>query len=247
MQAKNAHGIHSPFVFEFINEVLNDKRTFYQLEEVEKIRHKMYQDSTVLQVEDFGAGSHLQNKKERTVCDIARTAGRNKKFGELLFKMVLHYKPHHIVELGTSMGLGTMYLALANSGSEVHTIEGGTEIAMQAGKHFEAMGLQNIKQYIGNFDEILVDVLKEVGVVDLLFVDGNHRKQPTLNYFEWAKPFLHSNSIVIFDDIHWSEEMHDAWEQIKKDEFVKFSIDLFFFGIVFFREDFKEKQDFILK
>lgn len=246
-KAKSAHGVHSPFVFQFINEVLKDTRHYYFFEEIQKLRNEMYADKTLLNIEDFGAGSHLNNFKQRAVNDIARTAGRNEKLGKLLFRMVNQYKPQCILELGTSMGLGTSYLATANTMAQVHTIEGGKEIAAQAKKHFAKLGIQNIIQHVGNFDEVLIPILQQLASIDLLFVDGNHRKIPTLNYFENAKPFLHQHSIVIFDDIHWSAEMHEAWQIIKNDEKVSLSIDLFYFGIVFFQSDFKEKQHFVLK
>ncbi len=247
LHAKGPHGIHSPFVFQFINEVLNDKRDYYFFEEIKMLRQEMYQNSKLLKVQDFGAGSHIQNTKERKVCDIAKTAGRNEKFGKLLFRMVNHFKPQTIVELGTSMGLATLYLAGTNPQNEVYTIEGSPEIAAQAHLHFEKLELKNIHQIVGNFDDILKETLQEIGNVDLYFIDGNHRKQATIDYFEIAKPHLNENSIVIFDDIHWSQGMDQAWQHIKQDSFVTLSIDLFFVGIVFLKKDFKEKQDFILR
>jgi predicted O-methyltransferase YrrM len=246
LKAKNAHGVHSPFVFEFVNEVLKDHRHFYAFDEIKRLREEMYHNQTLLNVEDFGAGSHKQNLKQRKVCDIASTAGRNEKFGKLLFKIVNNYKPRQIVELGTSMGLGTAYIALAHQEAQVNTIEGSREIAAQAAKHFAQLKLHNIVQHTGNFDAVLTDILKGIGQVDLLFVDGNHRMKPTLQYFNEAKPFLHPQSIVIFDDIHWSEEMHAAWQIIKDDPMVTLSLDLFYFGIVFFQKEFKVKQNFVL-
>lgn len=247
LKAKNAHGVHSPFVFEFINDVLKDKRHYYAFDEIKKLRAEMYANQTLLNVEDFGAGSHKQNFKQRKVCDIARTAGRNEKFGQLLFRIIQKYKPLQIVELGTSMGLGTAYIALANQEAQVSSIEGSHEIAEQAAKHFAQLNIHNIAQHTGNFDVVLTDILKGIGQVDLLFVDGNHRMKPTLQYFNEAKPFLHPQSIVIFDDIHWSEEMHAAWQIIKDDPMVTLSLDLFYFGIVFFQKEFKVKQDFVLR
>ena len=246
-KARSAHGVHSPFVFQFINEVLKDERHFYFFDEIKKLRNEMYADKTLLNFEDFGSGSHLNYLKQRAVNDIAKTAGRNEEFGKLLFRIVNKYKPQCILELGTSMGLGTAYLATADTESQVHTIEGSKEIAAQAKKHFAKLGIANITQHVGNFDEVLSPILQQLQRIDLLFVDGNHRRIPTLTYFENAKPFLHQNSIVIFDDIHWSEEMHEAWHMIKADPMVTLSIDLFYFGIVFFQSDFKEKQHFVLR
>ncbi len=245
--ARTAHGVHSPFVFAFINDVLKDKRHFYAFDEIKALRNQMLADKTLLKIDDFGAGSHKQNQLQRKVCDIAATAGRNEKFGKLLFRIVDHYKPRQILELGTSMGLGTAYLALANREATVTSIEGSVDIATQAAKHFQLLQADNIRQLTGNFDEVLQKILEDLPQLDLFFVDGNHRKEPTLRYFKQALPFLHEQSIVIFDDIHWSRGMHEAWTEICADERVRLSIDLFYFGIVFFQTSFKVKQHFVLR
>ena len=247
LRAHTAHGIHSPFVFAFINEVLKDKRHFYAFDEIKKLRQQMLSDETLLTIDDFGAGSHKQNHLQRKVKDIAATAGRTDKLGRLLFRIVHRFQPRQMVELGTSMGLGSAYLAMAAPDAQLTTIEGSPEVAAQAAKHFAQLSVKNIRQQTGNFDLVLQDVFRVLGSVDLLFVDGNHRKEPTLQYFAEALPYLHENSIVIFDDIHWSKGMHEAWQQIKANEQVTLSIDLFYFGIVFFQKAFREKQDFVLR
>ncbi len=100
----------------------------------------------------------------------------------------------------------------------------------------------------GNFDKTLPLILSDAGglankEIDLAFIDGNHRLMPTLHYFDLIKPRISMDGLIIFDDIHWSREMEMAWNKIKADPKVTLSIDLFFLGIVFFREAFKVKQD----
>lgn len=247
LKASSAHGIHSPFVFDFIQTVLKDQRHFYAFDDIREIRNILYEDTTILNIEDFGAGSLHGSFKQRMVKDIAKNAGRNEKFGKLLFRIVDKYQVVNILELGTSLGLGSSYLAKAALNGQLVTIEGSREISSYANNTFNNLQLNNIQQYTGNFDTMLQDVLKQHPSFDLIFVDGNHREEATLNYFNQFFPFIHENTILIFDDIHWSEGMNNAWEQIRKDERVLLSIDLFFFGIVFFRKEFKEKQHFILK
>lgn len=244
--ASSAHGIHSPFVFDFIKTVLEDDRHFYAFDEIGDLRKKLYADNTVLQVEDFGAGSLLSNFKQRVVKDIAKTAGRNEKFGKLLFRIVDKYQFSTIIELGTSLGIGTSYLAKANASAQITTLEGSKEIAATAGKNFNWMQLKNIVQVVGNFDNTFADVLQTSKQFDLLFIDGNHRKEPTINYFNQALAHIHDDSMIIFDDIHWSEGMREAWDTIRTHESVLLSIDLFYFGIVLFKKEFKVKQHFIL-
>ena len=247
LKAKSAHGIHSPFVYHFISTILEDKRHFYAFDDIKQIRADLYKDTNVLNVEDFGAGSLHGGSIQRRVKDIAKNAGRNEKFGKLLFRMVDTYQCKHILELGTSLGLATSYLASAAKNGQVITIEGSREIADYAGKTFLALSLTNIRQEVGNFDTLLSPLLQSAPPFDLIFIDGNHRQEATLHYFNQIMSSIKEDTILIFDDIHWSQGMHKAWETIRTDKRVRLSIDLFFFGVVFFRKEFKEKQHFILK
>ncbi|MBP6456198.1 MAG: class I SAM-dependent methyltransferase [Chitinophagaceae bacterium] len=247
LKAKSAHGIHSPFVFDFITNLLQDKRTFYAFDTIENYRQELYKNDTELNIEDFGAGSLKSNFKKRKISDIAKTAGRNRKMGELLFRMVNYFDCKNSLELGTSLGIGSHYLALANTNSKVVTIEGSKEIFETSKANFEKNNLKNIEQVLGNFDLVLDEVLEKNSAFDLIFIDGNHREEPTINYFKKCLSKINDNTILIFDDIHWSKGMQNAWESIKKDKAVTLSLDLFYFGIVFFRKEFKEKQHFVLK
>lgn len=247
MKAMSAHGVHSPFVYDLIHSVLEDRRHFYAFDEIAQLRQTLYQDQSLLNIEDFGAGSHSQNTKQRIVCDIARTAGRTDKFGRLLFRLVQHYGCKHILELGTSVGLGTSYLGIANREAHLTTIEGSPEIAARATKSFRQLKLDHIQQVVGNFDRVFEDVLKSSPPIDLLFIDGNHRQEPTVRYFQQALNHMTPDGMMIFDDIHWSPGMQAAWDEIKAHPSVTLSVDLFFIGIVWFRKEIKVKQDFVLK
>lgn len=241
------HGIHSPFVFDFVTNVLNDKRSFYCYKTIEYIREELKQNETVLAIEDFGAGSHTKQYHQRKVSSIASSALKPAKFSQLLFRMVDHYQPNTILELGTSLGITTSYLACAKNDARVITMEGSPAIASVAKQNFARLQLQNVELVTGNFDDTLPDVLATVSSPDFVFIDGNHRKQPTLNYFNQLLPKTNEHSVLIFDDIHWSKEMEEAWHLIKENERVSLSIDLFFIGIVFFRKENKEKQHFVIR
>ena len=241
------HGIHSPFVFDFIKKVLNDKETYPTYSRVEELREKLLLDNTVLNVEDFGAGSSVSKSNQRTIASIAKNAAKPKKFGQLLFRMVQFYKPEQILELGTSLGITTSYLASGNPNADVFTLEGSKEIAETATKNFQLLGLNNIGVITGNFDETLEPAIKQLSTIDFTFIDGNHRYKPTINYFNQILRKRHNNSVLIFDDIHWSKEMEQAWEEIKLHPAVTCTIDLFFIGLVFFRSEIKEKQHFKIR
>jgi len=241
------HGTHSPFVYNFITKVLNDAQSYPAYENVELLRKQLFKNKTLLQIQDFGAGSVVNNEKNRSVKSIAKTALKPKKYGQLLHRIAAHYQPKNIIELGTSLGITTCYLAKANNKSNVHTLEGSTMVAKTARENFEGQNIFNIEMHLGNFDNTLLEVLAKMPSVDLAFVDGNHKEKPTLKYFQELLVKAKEDSIFIFDDIHWSREMEDAWAKIKLHGSVTITIDLFFIGIVFFRKEQKVKQHFTIR
>jgi predicted O-methyltransferase YrrM len=241
------HGVHSPFVFEFITKVLNDTRQFYAYNNIEDIRNDLLLDKRTLTIEDYGAGSNITKSNERAVSDIARSVLKPRKFAQLLFRIVDYYHLGNIVELGTSLGITTSYLASGNALGKVYTFEGARQIANVARDNFRQLTLNNIEVVEGNFDETLPLKLRDINSIDLAFIDGNHRKAPTLSYFHQLLSKAHPNSIFVFDDIHWSKEMEEAWRQIQQHSAVTLTIDLFFIGIVFFRAEQKVSQHFSVR
>jgi predicted O-methyltransferase YrrM len=161
--------------------------------------------------------------------------------------MVDRYGSKQVLELGTSLGITTAYLAMANTLAQVHTMEGAAAIAMEAEQNFRELGIANIRLVKGNFNQTLPNLLGFLPQVDLAFVDGNHKKEPTLQYFHQLLGKVKEGSILVFDDIHWSEGMEAAWDEIKKHEQVMLTVDLFFIGIVFFSSSFKVKQHFTIR
>lgn len=241
------HGTHSPFVFDLITKVMNDKTAYPEYAKVESLREKLLKDKTVLNVEDFGAGSVVSKSTQRTVSSVAKNAAKPKKLGQLLFRMVKFYQPSTILELGTSLGITTSYLSLAKPDARLITMEGAKEIADIAKKNFRNLEIGNIEIVDRNFDDTLSSVVRGLSTVDFAFIDGNHRQEPTERYFYQLISKVNNDSILIFDDIHWSAEMEAAWETIRKHESVRCTIDLFFVGIVLFRIEFKVKQEFVIR
>jgi len=241
------HGIHSPFVFDFVKNVLNDRRDFYAFTPIETARQQLWNNHSVIDVEDLGAGSASAKTQQRKVSVIAKNTLKSKKLGQLLFRIVNYYRPNTIVELGTSLGVTTAYLGAANSKAKVYTIEGSESVANIAAKNFETLNLYNTELIRGNFDNTLAPLLQQLGKIDFAFVDGNHRLEPTMRYFRQLLAHSHDGTILVFDDIHWSPEMEQVWEKIKQDDSITCTIDLFFIGLVFLRKDFKEKQHFVIR
>jgi predicted O-methyltransferase YrrM len=243
----NAHGLHSPFVFGLYAHVIHHDGTFAAYEPIEARRQQLQQDSTLITVRDFGAGSHTGAGRQRRVSSIARTAAKPRQFGQLLFRLVNHFQPRTILELGTSLGLTTAYLAAPNSQARVITFEGCPQTAAVARQTFAALNLHNTEVVEGNLDETLAPTLACLASpIDFAFFDGNHRYEPTVRYFEQCLPHRTDQSIFILDDIHWSAEMEQAWTTIKAHPDVRLTVDLFFIGLVFFRRN-QPKQHFVLR
>jgi len=240
LSAKNTHGfgVHSPYVFHFIKFVINSKSFYYKFSAIEKIRLSMKKDRRVLNVVDYGTGT----KKNKSIAGITSKSVKSAKYGQLLFKLSNYIKARSILELGTSLGITTSYLASASSASRVVSLEGSTEIADVAIENFKLLNINNIKIVTGNIDITLSEVLNEYDQLDLVFIDANHKSTAVLSYFEMCLKKIHKESIIVVDDIYWSPDMEKAWRGIKENPRVTATIDLFQLGIVFFNSDLYKKH-----
>jgi predicted O-methyltransferase YrrM len=244
-RAKDEHGIHSPFVFELYTEVIKQDARYYAFNAIESIRAKLLLNNKKIEVRDLGAGSVFGNKKQKAISHIARNAAKSKKYGELLFRLVNYFQPKHSLELGTSLGISSLYIAMAKRDNQLITIEGCPATASVARENFRLLHLPNVSVQVGSFEEKLPEALQKNNF-DFIFFDGNHRKEPTLTYFRKCLERSGEHSVFVFDDIHWSPDMEAAWEEIKNDRRVTVTIDLFFIGIVFFRST-QVKEHFVLR
>lgn len=243
---KGGHGIHSPFVFNLLTEIIEDKNHYYCFSEIENIRKILLQDNRKIKVIDFGAGSNVLKSETRKISDIARYSLSQQKYSQLLFRLVNYFKPNRILELGTSLGISTLYLSFPDSKIKVHTIEASNDIADIANSNFMKLNRKNIKLINSTFQDALDKTLEELKCVDFAFIDGNHKKESTIDYFEKILEYSNPNTVMVFDDIYWSAEMTEAWKYIKSSGSVSISIDLFQFGIVVLNKDFI-KQDFRIR
>jgi len=246
LKAKTRHGTHSPFVYRLIDSVIYDFSNKKVYEKVEGLRRELLSDERVINVTDLGAGSHLNNNREKKVSDIAKNALKPRQLAQLLFRLVADLQPRNIIELGTCLGITSVYLKEAAPDAELYTLEGCPQTANIALEVFRKAGAYGIHEITGNFDNTLPDVIDGLDQLDFVFVDGNHTKEATLKYFEWCLPKVHDNTLLIFDDIYWSEGMKEAWAEIKAHPQVTVTIDLFWIGLVYFKKG-QAKEDFLIK
>lgn len=240
--AKTRYAVHSPFLFAFIEEVLRDKGNYYAYDKIEEIRHQLLRDHKEIDVVDLGAGSKKMKQSQRKISSIAKNSLMPRKQAQLMHRLVMRMKPENVIELGTSLGITTLYLSSAHTSIPVYTIEGSPAIHHYAMQLFHHHGGENIRAIEGNFDEQLTIVLKQIVHPGMVIIDGNHQYEPTMRYFNQVAEVQQNDTFIVFDDIHWSEEMEKAWNEIIQDERVSLSIDLFFQGIVFFRKESKKEH-----
>ena len=244
--SKNEHGVHSPFVFDLITNCFYDTKKFSEYSILKNYRKSLLQNKNTIEVTDFGAGSRVFKSNTRAINQIARNAGISKKRAELLFRITNYFQPESILEIGTSLGLATSALSLGNVKSKITTLEGCPNTLHVAQKQFEEFGFNNITSINTEFSCYLKNYQIAISNYQLIYFDGNHSKEATLEYFELLLPTINNETVWIFDDIHWSKGMEAAWEIIKSHPNVTVSIDTFQWGLVFFRTE-QPKEHFVIR
>ncbi|MCA1750702.1 MAG: O-methyltransferase [Cryomorphaceae bacterium] len=244
LKAKTRHGVHSPFVYDIVEKVVQAKGARNDAA-IENLRKALKKDNRLLEINDLGAGSRNGAGSSRTVSQIARSSATAPAQAAFLQRLATHLKCRNILELGTNLGLTTAYLASASHAERVLSIEGDEALAKMA---IENLAKLNVSAEVrcGNFDDLLEPSLRDLKNPDLVYVDGNHRKEPTLRYFDIIAQYARENTLVVLGDIHWSSEMEEAWEVVRNLESVTLTVDMFYLGLVFFRKG-RAREHFTLK
>src|SRR5690606_27829922 len=235
--SKTRHGVHSPFVYNLIDRVIYDFSEKGYVSAIENLRGDLKNDGRKIQITDLGAGSMLNNNKEKKISDLAKNALKPSRIARLIARLAAEFEPETIIELGTCLGITTLYLSRASPLSKVITVEGCPSTAAIANENFGKINGENNQVRTGYFDVVFQQIIAEVPKIDFLFIDGNHRKDATLSYFYQSLPKVHERTVLIFDDIYWSQGMKEAWAEIKNHPQVTVTVDLFYVGLVFFKPD----------
>ena len=228
-------------------QLVNNPHSFSDFEDLKKIRNQLKTNTEAIEVSDFGAGSKKLNSTKRSINQIVKHGIAPQKQAEFLYRLINFINPKTIVELGTSVGLTTLYLAKAAPKSIVHTLEGCENLTAFSTHLFKQQSIKNITSVIGNFNETFPHLIDSLETIDFLYIDGNHAYEPTMRYFHLALNKKNEHSVFVFDDITWSKGMQQAWKEICAHPEVTLSLDFFFFGVIFFRKENKQKEHFVLK
>ncbi len=244
IRSTNQHGVHSPFVYKLVTKCFYDRSSFTDYRKLKDYKKSLLKNKSKTFITDLGHGSRVTKNSTRKVSQIAFHSGTKFKRAKLLYRLTNYFKSNTVLELGTSLGLGTQAMHLGNPESKITTIEGCPNISNFTKQEFQKLGLKNIDMLVGDFSNVIPKLNKPN--YDLIFFDGNHSKEATLKYFNELVLKANNDSVLIFDDIYWSKGMTEAWNAIKNHEKVTVSIDTFFWGIIFFRKE-QVKEHFTIR
>jgi predicted O-methyltransferase YrrM len=242
-KSKGRHGTHSPFIFKLVNECLSANIDKNFLNQRKKLFKKLKSEEKTINIEDFGVGSKILTN-HRKIKDIFKIGSSKGKYGLLIYKLNQYYKFNHILELGTSLGVGTFHLSKSNKKCIITTVEGCTETFKIAKENLNEFDCKNVNLINETFNKFIKTYNHPV--YDLIFIDGHHDGKALIEYIKLLKPYCHNDTFLILDDIRWSESMLEGWENIKKSDEYNVSIDFFRMGIILKRKQ-QEKEHFTLK
>lgn len=232
------YGVHSPYIFHLIRNILRQTEPYYVFRQIESLRFNMSRNKQYINVVDYGTGKNRMEK----IGDIVQKASKPSKQAQLLFRLVHYLKAKKVLELGSSVGITTAYLASSSSDIECITIEGCPNVSSLAVQNFQLLGLNNISMVNERIEEALPKVLEANGQQDFVFIDANHRYEALMYYFEEILKYSHEKTVFVLDDIYWSKGMERAWKEIKNDARVSATIDVFYMGIVFLDPNLQKKN-----
>ncbi|MGQ9847708.1 MAG: O-methyltransferase [Bacteroidales bacterium] len=243
---RKGHAIHSPFVFDLITKVFLDTNDYPEYKIIEQQIKRLKKSKLIVKTPIYGAKQSDIDKFIK-IKNIIKSSTINPRYGRLLFRMVRYFKAQYLLELGSGLGIGSSYLALANKNGKLWTIEASEKYVEIAKEITNACNIDNIDIIQGTFEDKLNLVLNSMPSLDFVFIDGNHTYMATIKYFEQILSKVNNQSVIVIDDIHWSKEMYEAWKEIKKNERVTLTIDIYRMGFVFVKKEIMAKQHFTIR
>jgi len=241
-----AYNTHSPYLYNFATKVLKKSNNAKVNNKIENIRFSLLNNEKIIEVNDLGAGSKKHKSNKRQISKIAKYSLTSSKYCSFLQNLVEFTESKTVLELGTSLGITSLYLKNAHNNPEIHTVEGAKEIAQIASENFKELN-KDIKIYTSDFESFFKKAISDNLKFDFFFIDGHHTKEATLKYFEYSRQIMKPNSTFVFDDIRWSKDMFKAWETIKSSDFQGAYVELFKMGVIFFNKNFIQKTGILIR
>ena len=231
----NQHGVEGKHIAQSFLRTLNGENTPDENELFKKLnqfRLDFITDKRKISFEEIG------NKSIMTVAEVAGRAASPEIWTHFFYRLSKASNIKNILEIGTNLGISGQYFIKALEGknnAKFISMEGVKELCEIASTRFDLISDQNHFEVVhGLYDKSLKNIVISNIYFDLVFIDGNHRYEATLKYFELLKNNLSDNAIVVLDDIHWSSGMRRAWREICTQKGIVFSINFFKLGLIMF-------------
>lgn len=238
--AISKYRVHSPFVTTVIDEIIYASKVPPNQENLENIRQSFLNDHRKISTSSFGAPSRVHRSATRSIRQIAQSSLTPRSQAEMLFRIVDYFKPRTMLELGTCLGVTSLYQYAGNPSAIFHTIEGHPELFSEAKKLIDSAQHTRLKAIKGRFADVLPSLLHDIKKVDYAFIDGDHTGEGLKTYLELLLTHTHDGSVIVLHDVHWSGDIAEAWNDLRRDPRITLSIDLFYLGLLFFRKEIKE-------
>ncbi len=236
--------LHSPCLFELFSYCVDEQNRWPEFALIEAKRLEMLQSKLIISRKDFGAGSISLNTRNQTIGSIAARALSLPYQCRFMARLAFHKQPEQILELGTSLGISTLYLGLS---FRVTTVEGDPAIAAVARSNFSAFEKDNIESVVSTFNDFFQSNINSASTYQLVFIDGDHRSEALLKCYEKLKRYVTKESIIVIDDLYWSKDMTHGWNTLIDKPEVMQSVDCFHFGLIFFSPDFLDKKHHVIR
>jgi predicted O-methyltransferase YrrM len=241
--SQTKHAIHSPYVFSIVNNALTKKQNENTKNKIKQLIISLKKSNKTIEITDFGAGSRSLKSNFRSVKSIVKTSASKKRYAKLLFQMSSHFKPTHILELGTNLGIGTIHLSIGNPDAQIISVDADKNLLSLAQENLNIVSCKNVQLINATFNDFLKT---NTQIFDLIFIDGHHDGKALLEYLKTLEKFSHNDTVFILDDLRWSKGMLQAWEIICNSEDFHVTLDFFKMGIVVPRKQ-QAKEHFIIR
>jgi predicted O-methyltransferase YrrM len=242
---KGKHQIHSPFVFDFVSNCLKIGITENDKSLIRLYENSLKRNNQEIEIQDFGAGSKKMTNK-RKISKIYKTVSAKGVYAKLLYQLNKHYLFENVLEFGTSLGVGTLHLALGNQNSNIITVDACKNTSDFAQENLNNLAIQNVNFLRNTFYDFLLAIKGETIKFDLIYIDGHHDGEALQYYWKELAKHIHEETLIILDDIRWSESMLVAWNKIIENENYHLTMDLFRMGIISKRPK-QAKEHFVIK